>query len=259
MKKAFLGIFFSLLASCAGAFDLYVAPPPLGVDTNNNCQNQATPCATGQHAVDQTTVGSGVAYNIYFAAGQYSGEIDIAYWRNINLRGTNCSNVLATVLKPTANGTSIVTAQDGAIVGVNCLTLDGTGFTGTNGLYSRQLAILDFRYVGFFSMGGQHITANFAAINCTAPTYIWGGATVHASAGNQAVLTMSCQENIMNPVSFAYYTQAGLQSVTNWSGASFTNSGYVSGGQYTAQDGSCVACRAVPGSGFSISGSGTVW
>jgi len=80
MKRAILSLLLWLAAiEVAYALDLYVATT--GSDVSNTCQIQATPCLTGQHAVDQTVFGSGVRYDLHFADGTYYGAINVAYWR----------------------------------------------------------------------------------------------------------------------------------------------------------------------------------
>src|SRR5262245_33342447 len=152
MKRAILSLLLWPAAiEVAYALDLYVATT--GSDVSNNCQIQATPCLTGQHAVDQTVFGSGVGYDIHFADGTYYGAINVAYWRIVNLRG-NCSNLFAVSLRPAANGQAIIYAQDGAIVGVNCLELNGSQYSGALGIAARQFSTVDYQWVRFSQMPG---------------------------------------------------------------------------------------------------------
>lgn len=244
-----------LWATPADAVDLYVATT--GTDSGN-CRSQSNPCKTGQYAVNQIPNLSHQGYDVYFAAGVYSGTIDVAHKNIVNLRG-NCGNPMSVVLNPGGDYKTIVTSQDRSVVGVNCMTLDGSAYYGTTGIFSRQIAIVDFRWVNFFAMpGGMHIAADYAAVSCTEPYYIYGGAVVHAGAGNQSVLKLPCQITIPSPVSFYAFIQAGLRSVASLAGAVI--SGTATGLKFTAQDGSCVGCNSAPGDQpGQIYGSGTVW
>lgn len=246
---------FLLLATPAHAVDLYVATT--GND-NGNCRSQSSPCKTGQYAVDQIPNLSHQGYDIYFADGTYSGTINIAHKNIVNLRG-NCSNLLAVVLNPGGNYKTIITSQDRSVVGVNCMSLDGSSYYGTTGIYSRQIAIVDYQFIAFFAMpGGVHVSADYAAISCTGPVYIYGGAIVHAAAGNQSVMKLPCAITIPSPVAFTIFIQAGLRSVSSLAGA--TISGTATGMKFTAQDGSCVNCNTAPGDQpGAVYGSGTVW
>jgi hypothetical protein len=120
-----------LLAGITAAFadDLYVATT--GSDTNNSCRTQATPCLTGQHAVDQIPFAT--VSSIHFADGIYNGQINIFYWRFVVLEG-NCANPQSVSLRPTANNQAIVWGQDGAIAHVQCFELNGNGFSGITAL-----------------------------------------------------------------------------------------------------------------------------
>jgi hypothetical protein len=242
----------------ASAVDLFVATT--GTDAGNNCQTLATPCNTGQYAVDQIPVGTGAGYDIYFADGIYYGEINVTYWRIINVFG-NCANLTSVMFRPSDNYTTLISAQDGAIVGVNCLSLDGAGLAGTNGLFSHQHAIIDFRWLQFWAMGGEHIVVDHATLSCTGPYYIMGGAVVHASSYYQGSLRLPCSITLIAPLSFQIFIQAGFQSVVSLVGATIGGPGAgtaTSGQQFTSQDGSCVSCAMAPGNiPGALFGSGT--
>ena len=124
-----------VLTAPAAAANLYVSPT--GND-EGNCQSQALPCQTGQYAVNQIRLASHEGWDVFFADGYYLGEINVPHWKVVNLRG-NCGNLSAVRLSPSANGTAVITAQDGAIVGVSCLRIDASFTTGNVGLLSSAL------------------------------------------------------------------------------------------------------------------------
>jgi hypothetical protein len=86
-RLALLAAIIVLLSSPSAATDLYVATN--GSDVGN-CQVEASPCRTGQYAVNQTPLAGGAVIN--FADGAYSGPISVSYWKIVNLRG-NCANL----------------------------------------------------------------------------------------------------------------------------------------------------------------------
>jgi hypothetical protein len=265
---ATLALLFALIAP-ALALDLYVAPPPPngnGDNTNNNCQRQASPCATGQHAVDQIPLlNAGVGYDIYFASNcqpgpcAYPGAISISFWKVVNLRGS-CANLTAASLRPSADNQTIVYAQDGAIVGVNCLELNSGGFANVGGLGGRQYSILDFRWV-YFTNIAVGISIATSTASCTGPVYVNGGSmSVFAAASNNGFLNMPCLMTLLNGPTISYFAKVGYRSTISFGGGSI--SGGVSGGsQYAIVDGTLDAGgNALPGSfPCNVAGSGTVW
>jgi hypothetical protein len=129
------------LVAPAAAVNLYVAPT--ANDTGNNCQVQANPC-TVAHALAQIPFRASVAYDLFFADGHYFGEISLPFWSIVNLTG-NCGNLSAVRLFPSASGRAVVTAQDGAILGLSCMRIEASSTSGNVGILSRQHAIVDFQ------------------------------------------------------------------------------------------------------------------
>ena len=56
------------VALAQGSCTRYVAPPPTGDDTGNDCTNSTSPCSTVQHAVDEADPGDVICV----ATGEYT-------------------------------------------------------------------------------------------------------------------------------------------------------------------------------------------
>jgi len=262
---AVIALWFS--AGLVSAVDLYVGQS--GAVTSN-CQTEATPCKTVSYAVSQVPLSSGVGYIIHIIEpGNYAGEINIVQYRVINIVG-DCSNWDAVVLQPTQNSSAIVIVQDFAIGVVSCVRLDSAGHTGNGALFSRQMAILDFFAVDFGDMpGGFHYSADHAALSCTGPYRISGSAEVHATGGNSSVVHANCAVDIPAPLAFTVFGQAGFQSLTLFSGATYSGAGAgsaTSGMQCIVQDGSITVPRdgsgnvLLPGNApCAAHGFGSIW
>jgi hypothetical protein len=256
-----------LRCASARARSLCRAPPPNGNgdNTNNNCQQQASPCATGQHAVDQIPLNAGVAYYIYFASNcqpgpcAYSGAISIPFWKVVNLIGS-CADLTAVSLRPSADNQTIVYAQDGAIVGVNCLELNGGGFANVGGLGGRQCSILDFSWV-YFTNVAIGISVATSTASCVGPVYVYGGSMrVFAAAGNNSFLHMPCLMTLLNGPAISYFAEVGYRSTISFAGGRISG-GVAGGSQYGVIDGTLDAGgNALPGNcPCNVAGSGMVW
>ena len=117
----------------------FVAPPPIGDDTGNNCTDSNNPCATVQHAIDVAADGE----IIHLAGGTYVpggtvAVIDKGLW----LKGgyapdfsVHAPDTYQTVLDAGWGG-SVISITNAGTVYLEHLTLihgDGTGNCGSNG------------------------------------------------------------------------------------------------------------------------------
>jgi len=70
----------------------YVAPPPDGTDSSNDCTNSANPCATVQHAVDVASTGetikvAGGSYTDTHTVAALGGPVVVELTKTVTLRG----------------------------------------------------------------------------------------------------------------------------------------------------------------------------
>ena len=68
-------------ALAQGGTSRYVAPPPSGSDSGNDCTNGSTPCATVQHAIDVAQSGD----LILVTEGLFTGSIVVT--KTVTLQG----------------------------------------------------------------------------------------------------------------------------------------------------------------------------
>jgi hypothetical protein len=103
----------------------YVAPAPVGSDIGNICVISATPCATIQHAVDETVANS----TIEVAAGTYE-ESQILVDKPLSLFGAGAGQTIV-------DGTATGQAKDGLLrfdsPAVGDIAVGGFTFKGANG------------------------------------------------------------------------------------------------------------------------------
>ena len=125
--------------SIAGAADRYV--DPAGVDAGNNCSALATPCATLQHANDQSVAND----TIHVAAGLYTVSGLVTINKTLTLLGAQAGVDART----RAGAESILSNSQGMIVSASNVVVDGftiqdssnTAFTGYGIWLNGQLGI----------------------------------------------------------------------------------------------------------------------
>jgi hypothetical protein len=209
---------------------LYVAPSG---DDANDCATTMTACRTLQRAIKRVPI-TGVVAMIKMADGIYTGPADVAYYRFVVFEG-NCSNPAAVTVRA-PSGRAAFWAQDHAIVGVTCLTVEASGPRAT-GIASRQYAIVDYHRVRFGSFpDGIHVSAQEGSRqNCLGGIEIIGDAATHANAGYQSFLSMSCNIVIPAPRKFVHFVVATFLSTINLGGARITGAGVAgtTGGLFT--------------------------
>ncbi|MBN1180140.1 MAG: right-handed parallel beta-helix repeat-containing protein, partial [Anaerolineae bacterium] len=115
----------------------YVAPPPAGSDTGNDCLNRFEPCATIQRAVSQASAGD----EIRVAAGTYTGYVELG--KRLTLRGGFTTSDWLTsdpVLNQTTidaqNTNRVLAINSGIIATVSGFHITGGYLDGTGDLYS---------------------------------------------------------------------------------------------------------------------------
>src|SRR5262245_9810228 len=128
---------------------LYVDPAG---DDRNDCLTAAAPCATIQRAVDQITPAPGQITGmgtVMLARGTYSAGATITYHKVVTFIG-DCDDPSRVVVRPQGGGAGFM-AQDHAIAGINCVTIEAAD-PGTRGVKTRQFAIIDIQKVRFGPM-----------------------------------------------------------------------------------------------------------
>jgi predicted outer membrane repeat protein len=133
----------------------YVAPPPLG-DDSNDCLSVATPCATVQHAIDVATDGD----QVLLASGLYTQSVTLA--KAVSLIGADRD----TTILHAVEGQRVLTVTGATIS--NAVMISGLTFTGGNGdngggIYSdAPLAVLNSRFISNTAGngGGLYIIGN---------------------------------------------------------------------------------------------------
>jgi hypothetical protein len=215
MKRYILALLLLLITSPAFADGSYWVAKT-GTDMNNDCRNQAAPCLTIQHAVDQI----GAVGSINVGDGTYTENIAINYYRFVGITG-NCANPGAVMLKATGIGAIIIAAQDHSTAVVGCMDF-ATDYTGATAVSGRQHVIIDYGNVRFNGFpGGAHVSVTVA--NCGGTIWVLGSPTVHAAANNNSTVHMGCPHYIV-PLSFTVFLAAQYKSVI------FANSMTISGG-----------------------------
>ncbi len=148
-----------VLPSVASAATRFVAPT--GNDVANDCLIQANPCATIQHAVDQSVAGD----EIELAGGNYAEGPQIQIDRDLSLRGAGMG---ATVVSATANTGGAGDARgwflvdSGVAFDLADLSLDGSGFMIHQAIRHRGSGTVErvsFNEIKFPGYAGTAITA----------------------------------------------------------------------------------------------------
>jgi hypothetical protein len=230
-----------LLADPASAQTYYVAPLPTGSD-KNNCETQAKPCATFQHAANKCPAGG--YCKIALRPGTYSQKTNIIYYKVIAIVGPidkdgNCIDRNAIVIDDRVNGVgergAIFQVQDHAILALSCLTLASYS-KGSVGFTARQFAIGDVNDVDFLQFsGGINISAGETSkVNVASPG-IRGDAFHFAAANELSQITIG---GIVMVADELHFGGAFLAS-TYHSIIRFYPSEMVGGNKFTGQSYQC--------------------
>ena len=188
----------------------YVAPPPLGKDSND-CRAPSRPCGSLQRAVDLIkSVGL-----INIAHGTYRDKgVNVIYYKVVTFIG-DCEGANNQKVNLVLKGNDVAfRAQDYAIIGVNCLSISTRG-EGSRAFSARQFAIIDYKKVRLGEMPlGVHVEATEKSkINCLGGVEIMGGAVYHAAATQQSQINLNCDVVIAKPVKFDAFAWVTIQSL----------------------------------------------
>jgi len=234
-------LFFWATSAAASPSLLYVSKS--GND-KNDCASLSTPCLTIQAAVDKVPFGSEA--DISVGPGVYAEAVNVYYWRAITIHGPAlCSEADASTVVVGLPGGTAITSQDHAIVGVSCLTVRGA-----TGLFSRQLAILDYFSVRFLANTAVSLNSNSIA-SCSEIIWVRSGGTSVFLATSGSVLNVSCNVQVSDGLSFTAFIIVGDRAIGNLGGAAVVAS--INGQQWIVSNGTL----QTPASPYVIPGSGT--
>lgn len=184
---------------------MFVSPTGTG-----DCSSAASPC-TMQHAVDISVDGRTTV--LYPAPGTYPGDLNVVYYRVINIAG-DCSNYANVKI----GGSIGVTGQDHAIVTLSCLTITSS----TTGVTSRQFTIIDVDGVVFGPMTWGIVATEKSKINVCGVSFYGNMAYVLGATGNSD-LYLGCNVTFINAITMNAFLYAVYSSFINAGGATFTN------------------------------------
>jgi hypothetical protein len=213
----------------------YVAPAPLGSDTND-CLTVSTPCQTLQRAADLAPLGSLAKVSI--AAGTYAAGANIYYFKLVHFVG-DCSNIGAVVINPGAAATAF-TGQDHVIGMLACLTI-GPSYLAIS---TRGLAIWDTWDIRSLGSTITFSAGESSRINCGGVAELSGNTVYLIAATNH-----SCNVKFTAAVNAASFVYAVQQSLVTLVGATVTNPGNFSGMRWILDNAELAGSSNVPGSG----------
>lgn len=189
--------------------NLFVSPS--GNDSNN-CLSALSPCLTLEHAIDLSPLGA--ISNITLAHGTYttSAGWNIFYYRTVNIVG-DCGAPTTVVLHLAGNNLASITAQDHALVTINCVTFTTNGSNNTV-LATRQLAISDLDNVTISTSGGTAWSGG-TIMSATENSSANMGGTVTLGSGI-GLATFSLTSTLAVNTLAATVVMSGSNSVTNF-------------------------------------------
>lgn len=214
------------LAAPAQAANVFVSPS--GSDAND-CLSASAPCQTLQAAADR----AGQYGNVMLADGTYTAGAYVHYFRMVRFTG-NCATPGAVVIS--TPGTMAFTAEDHAILTVQCVDIVGTD---ARAIFARQFAIVDAAYVRFGPMVTHVIANEMSKVNVASPTLLAGYTTYSLRANSQSQIIVGGTITLQPGVSFYAYAYAAYLSMIDASGLSV--SGSATGINYIVAPGSLLA------------------
>ena len=241
-----IAVFVAMVLTAPARAETYFVSPAGG--DANDC-SQAAPCKTIQAAADKIAIGQ--AGSIVLADGEYQAGVSITHRRIVGIGG-NCADPSRVRIMPGADETAIE-AQDGAVVGVTCLTCEAQdGADGARCFRSRQFAIIDYLNMRFGHMpGGGHVSADeISKINCAGVVEIVGDAAYHASASKGSAIDLNCTIAIDRPRAFRWFAIATARAIIDATRIAFTGGGAAAttGQRYVVGGGTLINAAAMPGS-----------
>jgi hypothetical protein len=170
----------------------YVAP--VGVDTDNNCLDAGSPCATIPRAINQASPGD----TVDIAAGAYTGSITIN--KTLVLRGAGESNtIIQAHVNPGMAENRVITLADGLIVVITDVTIRHGKSTQSGGGIMNGGTTLTLKNVTFtnnstdFWGGGLYVGSqgytSMTDVTFNGNTASIGGGMIILSLQNPAQLT----------------------------------------------------------------------